>query len=579
MIRLIREYTGEFKKQAILAPIFVTLEVLLGVLIPYVMSLIIDVGINGENGSDMNYIYKMGAFMVVLAVLSMVFGALSGITASTASSGFVRNVRLALFEKIQSFSFANMDQFEVPSLVTRVTKDLREIRMAYISIVRQLVRTPVQLIICTIIVFSINKSLGLVFAVAIPILGVGLFLISKYAHPRFRILMSKFDGLNASLEENFIGMRVVKTFVREDFEKEKFKNSSDDVLKSQRHAESLVILNNPFFTLVMYCCLIAIYWFGGRYIMGGTMTTGEFMSYVTYTRTILFSLLGLSGSLMQIINAQASIDRICEVLDTESEITDDDNDESLVLEDGSIKFDNVSFKYSQKANRNALENINLEIKSGETIGIIGPTGSGKTSLIQLIPRLYDVTEGSVVVGGHDVRKYKLDNLRKEVAIVLQKNVLFSGSIEENLKWGNPNATHKEVVEACECAQADDFVSSFPDGYETDLGQGGVNVSGGQKQRLCIARALLKKPKIIILDDSTSAVDTDTDKRIRAALKERLSGMTTIIIAQRITSVMDSDKIIVMGDGKIEDVGTHDELLARNELYRSLYETQQQGVSE
>ena len=579
MFRLIAKYTKQFKPAAILAPILVAIEVYINVMIPSLMTRIIDEGINGPGGSNMPLIYQMGWLMVLYSVCSMICGALSGIFAAMASSGFVRNVRLAMYEKIQTFSFANMDKFEVPSLVTRMTKDMRELRMAYLSIVRMLIRSPLQLILSTIMVFRINSRLAWVFAVAIPILGVGLYLISHNAHPRFRILMRKFDAMNASLEENFMGIRVVKTFVREDYEKEKFNNTSRDVVRQQRSAEGIVIFNNPMFNLIMYACMIAVSYFGGKQIIFGTMTTGQFMSYLTYLRQILFGLLMLSFALMQIIFAQASVDRMNEIFNEKVDITDDYNDESLEVEDGSISFRDVSFKYSKQAQKYALQNINLDIKSGEMVGIIGSTGSSKTTLVQLLPRLYDVTEGSVYVGGHDVREYKLYKLRDQVSMVLQKNLLFSGTIEENIMWGDPNATHEEVVEACKCAQADDFITSFPKGYDTYLGQGGVNVSGGQQQRLCIARALLKKPKIIILDDSTSAVDTDTDRRIRKALRERLSGMTTIIIAQRITSIMDADKIVVMDEGQIADIGTHEELLERNEVYHDLYVTQQQGVSE
>ncbi len=579
MFKLVVKYTRQFTWAAILAPLLVALEVVLGVLIPQVMTSIIDDGINGIGGSNMALIYQLGGKMVIYSVLAMFAGAGSGICSAIASSGFVHNLRLEMYERIQDYSFKNMDKFEVPSLVTRMTKDMREIRMAYMAIVRMLIRSPLQLIMSTYMVFKINSELAKVFFVAIPVLGIGLYLISRFAHPKFRVLMKKFDAMNSSLEENFVGIRVVKTFVREDYEKEKFKTTSEGVMNQQRSAEGLVILNGPLFNLVMYACMIAVSYFGGRMIIGGSMTTGQFMAYLSYLRNILFGLMMVSFALMQIIFAQASVDRANEILNEKPDITDFNNDESLLLEDGSIKFENVSFKYSENAQKDALANINLDIKSGEMVGIIGSTGSGKTTLVQLIPRLYDVTDGELVVGGHNVKDYKIPNLRKDVAMVLQKNVLFSGTIEENMKWGDANATHEEVVEACKCAQAHDFIESFPKGYETDLGQGGVNVSGGQKQRLCIARALLKKPKIIILDDSTSAVDTDTDKRIRQALKERLSGMTSIIIAQRISSVMDADKIIVMDDGKIADVGTHNELMERNTIYHDLYETQQQGVSE
>ena len=579
MFRLLLKYTKQFTFAAILAPILVIVEVILEQSIPRLMTQIVDNGINGVGGSNLELIYSLGKSMVLLSVLAMVFGAASGILTAVASSGFIRNLREAMYKRIQEYSFANMDKFEVPSLVTRMTKDMREFRMAYIAIVRMLVRSPMQLVTATVMVFRINRSLGKVFFIAIPVLGIGLYLISHYAHPRFRVLMKKFDNMNASLEENFMGIRVVKTFVREDFEKEKFDRTSKDVLKQQRFAESLVLLNSPMFNLVMYACMIAVAWFGGKQIIVGDMTTGEFMSFLSYLRSILFGLMMLSMALMQIIFAQASVDRANEILDEVPSISDTSCDPNLFMEDGSVEIRNVNFKYSEKAHKNSLSDINLSIKSGETIGIIGGTGSGKTSLVQLLPRLYDVSEGEVIVGGHNVKEYKLENLRKDVAMVLQKNVLFSGTIEENLKWGNLNASHEEVEEAAKCAQAHDFITSFPKGYETDLGQGGVNVSGGQKQRLCIARALLKKPKIIILDDSTSAVDTDTDKRIRNALKERLAGMTTIIIAQRVSSIMDADKIVVMKDGCIDQIGNHEQLMAENEEYHDLYVTQMQGVSE
>jgi len=579
LFRLVRKYTKQFTIAAILAPVLVIIEVILEQSIPRLMTDIVDNGINGPGGSNLALISSLGSKMVFLSFLAMFFGAASGMLTAIASSGFIHNLREAMYRKTQSFSFANMDKFEVPSLVTRMTKDMREFRMAYISIIRMMVRSPMQLITATFMVLRINNDLGKVFLVAIPILGLGLYLISKYAHPRFRVLMRKFDRMNGSLEENFMASRVVKTFVREDFEKEKFDRTSSDVLKQQRFAESLVLLNSPLFNLVMYACMIAVAWFGGNHIIVGDMTTGEFMSFLSYLRSILFGLMMLSMALMQIIFAQAAVDRANEILDEVSSIRDDDNDPDLFPEDGSVEIRNVNFKYTENARKYALTDINLSIKPGETVGIIGGTGSGKTSLVQLLPRLYDVTEGEVLVGGHDVREYKLDNLRKSVAMVLQKNVLFSGTIEENLKWGDLNATHEEVMEAAKYTQAHDFISSFPKGHQTDLGQGGVNVSGGQKQRLCIARALLKKPQIIILDDSTSAVDTDTDKRIRKALKERLAGMTTIIIAQRVASVMDADKIVVMKDGRIEYIGKHDELLEKSEEYRDLYQTQMQGVSE
>ena len=579
MIDLLFHYTGKYKKEAIITPILMLMEVVFDVLIPYVMSKIIDVGIQGPNGADINYVIKMGLVMIGLSVLAMCCGTLAGRTSAIASSGFVQNIRMAMFTKINKYSFANIEKFEVPSLVTRMTKDMRELRMAYVAIVRQFFRAPFQLLFCAIMIYRINHQLAYVFWIAIPVLSIGLFFITWYAHPRFRVLMAKFDDMNAKLEENFIAVRVVKTFVRENYEKLKFKLTSENVMDFQRKAEKVVLFDMPLFNLVTYSCMIAICWLGGNFIIAQKMTVGEFMSYLSYLKQILFSLMGVSNILMQVIFAQASIDRANEVLNEKIDINNDDCDPNLEVSDGSIQFKNVSFAYQKTAEKVALSDVNLLIHSGETIGIIGSTGASKSTLVQLIPRLYDVTSGEVLVSGHNVKEYSIQHLRKSVAMVLQKNVLFSGTIEENLKWGDINATHEEVVEAAKCAQADDFINSFPDGYNQYLGQGGVNVSGGQKQRLCIARALLRKPKIIILDDSTSAVDTDTDKRIRQALKQKLSDMTTIIIAQRISSVMDADRIVVMNDGKIIDTGTHSELMERNEIYADLYHTQLKGVAE
>ena len=578
MFRLLRKYTQDGWWAAILGPVFTVAEVVFDAVIPYVMSLIIDVGINERHG-DIDYIVKLGALMVILAAGAAICGALSGIFSSLASTKFVKNIRTAMFNKIQSFDFANIEKFPVPTVVMRLTTDMRMLRMAYVSIVRMLVRAPFNLAISAYMVFKINNKLAAIFAIAIPLLGVGLYLIVMKAHPRFRKMMLKFDALDARLEENIDGIRVVKSFVREDYEQEKFDTSSYDVTKSQRSAESIVILNRPFFELVMYACMILIAWYGGNFIIQGSLTSGQFMSYLAYVRAILFSLLMISTVVMQVVMASASVDRANELLDEMPTVTDSDAVDELDVMDGSVEFKNVSFKYSDEADNNVLSDINLKINSGEVIGILGPTGASKTTLVQLIPRLYDATQGEVIVSNNNVKKYKLEKLRNAVAMVLQKNTLFSGTIEENIKWGNPEATHEEVVEACKCAQADDFINSFPNKYETELGQGGVNVSGGQKQRLCIARALLKKPKIIILDDSTSAVDTDTDHRIQLALKEKLGGMTTIIIAQRVASVKEADRIIILNDGKIEDIGNHNELLLRNEVYRDLYNTQMEGVSE
>ena len=570
-------YIGKYKWYTILTPIFVFLEVIFDVVIPIIMGQIIDNGINGPNGSDIEYIKQRGLLMIGLSFIAMICGALSGHFGSIASTGFIKNLRVKIFSKIQDFSFANIDKFSTPSLVTRLTSDAFQIRMAFMMIIRMLARAPLNLIISTVMVLRISPSLATVFLVALPVLSLGLFLIASNAHPRFKVMMRKIDAMNSDIQENLVGIRVVKTFVRSEYEKVKFRKSSDGVMNQQRYAERLVILNGPFFEFVMYSCMIAISWFGGKEMIRGDLTVGEFMTYLSYIRQILFSLMMISNCLMQIVISQASVDRMNEIIDEKIDITDDGNDESLMVEDGSIEFKNVSFSYFKDAEKDTLHNINLKIDSGETVGIIGGTGSSKTTLVQLIPRLYDVVSGEVLVSGRNVKDYKLKNLRDDVAMVLQKNVLFSGTIKENILWGKPGASDDEVYEACRAAQADDFIRSFPEGYDTELGQGGVNVSGGQQQRLCIARALMKKPKIIVLDDSTSAVDTDTDKRIRTALKERLAGMTTIIIAQRIASVKDADKIIVMDDGEITDIGRHDDLMDRNEIYRDLYISQMQGV--
>jgi len=578
MFKLFRKYTRDGWWAALLGPVFVIIEVIFEVFIPYVMSLIIDEGINSRGG-DINYILKMGGIMVALALAACITGVISGFLSSISSSRFVRNIRNEMFKKIQTYDFKNIEKFNVSTVVTRLTTDMRMLRMAYVSIVRQLIRAPINLIVSFVMVLRMNSRLGIIFAYAIPVLFIGLVFITLKAHPRFVVMMGKFDSMNNSLKENIEGIRVVKTFVREDYEQNKFEERSFAVTAAQRFAEGLVILSDPFFQLVMYSCMIAIAWFGGNHIIQGAMTTGQFMSYLSYVRAILFSLMMASNALMMIVMSQASVTRANEILDENPDIDDSKADESIVVENGDIEFRNVSFKYDENSENEALSNINIKIKSGETIGIIGSTGSSKTTLVQLIPRLYEASKGEVLVGGRNVKEYKLKNLRDAVSMVLQKNTLFSGTIEENMKWGNPDASHEEIVEACKNAQAHDFVMARPDGYNTELGQGGVNVSGGQKQRLCIARALLKKPKIIILDDSTSAVDTDTDHRIQLALKENLKGMTTIIIAQRVASIKEADRIIIMNEGLIDDIGNHNELLERNDVYRDLYQTQLQGVAE
>ncbi len=564
MIRKIISCIGEYKKYAILTPVIIIGEVLMEIMIPFVMAKILDVGINGDGGIP--YIIKMGIVMLLMAAFSLICGALAGKFAATAGMGFAKNVRKELFNKIQDFSFKNVDKFSTASLVTRLTTDVTNTQNAFMMIIRTAVRAPMMMIGATIMAVTINLRLSVIFFIAIPFLGIALFLIGSHAHPRFQKMLKKYDAMNASVQENLIGIRVVKAFVREKHENKKFEASADDVRKAQLFAEKLVILNNPIMQLTMYASIVAIFWFGGNMIIGGTMETGQLTSFLTYVTQILMSLMMISFIFIMCIISRASIARISEVLNEQPDICDGSG-KDVFVGDGSIKFENVSFSYVNDESNCALTDINLEIKSGETIGIIGGTGSSKTSLVQLIPRLYDTTSGTVYVGGHDVKEYSLEHL---------KNVLFSGTIKENLKWGNENADDDEIIDACKSAQAHDFIMSFPDGYDTDLGQGGVNVSGGQKQRLCIARALLKKPKIIILDDSTSAVDTATDSKIRQAFREKLADTTTIIIAQRISSVSDADKIIVLDDGRISGIGTHEQLIESNEIYREVYESQQKG---
>lgn len=576
MIKKLLSCVGEYKKYAIATPIVMIGEVLMEVLIPLVMAKIID---NGISNNDVGYTVRMGLLMALMAVFSLACGALGGKFAAKAGMGFAKNTRKKLFDKVQDFSFANVDKFSTASLVTRLTTDVTNVQNTFMMLIRMAVRSPFMFIFALIMAISINAKLAIVFLVAIPVLGIGIFLIALKAMPRFEKMLAKYDSLNARVQENLIGIRVVKAFVREKFEGEKFIASADDVRAAQVKAEKIVILNQPLMQIVMYVCIVCVLYFGGNLVAGESMLIGDLSAFITYNTQILMSLMMFSMIFVMMTISMASMHRIVEIFDEVPDVNDDDADEKLVPADGSIRFNNVSFSYSRNAENLTVSDINLDIKSGETIGIIGGTGSAKTTLVQLIPRLYDVYDGSIFVGGHNVKDYKLDNLRNEVAMVLQKNVLFSGTIEDNLKWGDENATHEEVVTACKHAQAHDFIMSFPDGYDTDLGQGGVNVSGGQKQRLCIARALLKKPKIVILDDSTSAVDTATDAKIRHAFSTELADTTTIIIAQRISSVADADRIIVLDDGKIDAFDTHENLMASNKIYREVYESQQKGAEE
>ncbi len=575
MLGKILSYVGKYKKEAILSPVTIIGEVAMEVLIPYVMASIINDGIQKGN---IKHVALMGLLMVGMSVVSLIFGAVAGRFSAVAAVGFAKNLRGELFRKVQGFSFANVDKFSTASLTTRLTTDVTNIQNAFMMFIRMAIRAPMMLIWAFVMSVKVNAKLSLVFLCAIPVLAVAVAVIMTKAHPRFKAMLTKYDNMNASVQENLVGIRTVKAFVREDYEKKKFTDNTEEVRKAQFNAEKLVILTMPFMQFCMYASIIAILWFGGHMITGGTMELGDLTTFITYVGQILMSLMMLSFMFMMFVISRASIQRVYEVLMEESDIV---SPAKAVTEvpDGSVSFKNVSFSYFKDMNNLSLEKINLDIKSGETIGIIGGTGSSKTSLVQLIPRLYDATDGEVLVGGIDVRKYDLDTLRNQVAMVLQKNVLFSGTIKENLRWGNAGATDEEIIEACKQACAHDFVMGFPDGYEQDLGQGGVNVSGGQKQRLCIARALLKKPKILILDDSTSAVDTATDASIRKAFRENLSETTVFIIAQRISSVQDADRIIVMDNGKITDIGTHNELLKSSAIYREVYDSQQKGSDE
>lgn len=575
MFRTLFSHVGEYKKQAILSPVTIIGEVIMEVTIPLVMAKIID---NGINAGDISYVAGMGALMVGMALLSLMFGALAGRFSAVAAMGFAKNIRSAMFRKVQDFSFSNVDKFSTASLTTRLTTDVTNLQNAFMMFIRMAFRSPIMLISATAMAISVNAKLSVIFLFAIPVLGIAIFFIASKAFPRFEKMLSHYDIMNGRVQENLIGIRVVKAFAREDYEKKKFSETADEVRRAQVFAEKLIILNMPIMQLVMYGSICAILWFGGKMAVNGNIFTGQLSSFIMFVGQILMSLMMLSMLFIMFVISRASMQRIYEVLTEEPDISDTENAD-VEPADGSVSFRDVSFSYFGDMENLALEKINLDIRSGETIGIIGGTGSSKSSLVQLIPRLYDATEGTVMVGCHDVREYSLETLRNQVAMVLQKNVLFSGTIKENLKWGDNEATDEEIIDACKSACAHDFIMGFPDGYDTYMGQGGVNVSGGQKQRLCIARALLKKPRIIILDDSTSAVDTATDSSIRKAFREKLADTTTIIIAQRISSVMDADRIIVMDGGKINGIGTHEELMKSNEIYREVYDSQQKGADE
>lgn len=577
MYKKVFSYLREYKKYAILTPIIMIGEVLMEILIPYVMAQMINVGIKGDGGTE--FTVKAGLLMIGMAVVSLCFGALGGVTAARAGMGFGKNLRGALFNKVQDYSFANVDKFSTASLVTRLTTDVTNIQNTLMMLIRMAIRAPFMMVGALIMAVKISPKLSTVFFIAVPVLGLILVFIMTNAHPRFSKMLKKYDAMNASVQENLIGIRVVKAFVRERHEKEKFRISAEDVRSSQIMAEKLIILNGPAMQISMYACIVAILWFGGNMVINMTgMETGDLSGFISYITQILSSLMALSFIFISIVISRASIGRVVEILDEDIDIKDAPNS-TLTLEDGSIEFRNVNFSYSKNPDNLTLTDIDLKIRSGETIGIIGGTGSAKTTLVQLIPRLYDVLDGEVLVGGHNVKEYSLNTLRDGVAMVLQKNVLFSGTIRDNLRWGDENATDEEIENACKNAQAHDFIMSFPDGYDTVLGQGGVNVSGGQKQRLCIARALLKKPKIIILDDSTSAVDTATDAKIREAFRRELADTTAIIIAQRISSVQDADRTIVLDDGKVVAFDTHENLLKNCYIYREVYESQMKGDEE
>lgn len=574
-IRTLLSSVREYKKASLWCPVFVVLEVLMEVLVPGVMALIIDKGING---GSINYILKVGAVLILMSMLALFFGIMAGTNAAKASAGMAGNLRMDMFHHIQDFSFANIDRFSSSSLVTRLTTDVTNVQNAYQMVIRIAIRGPIMLVFALVMALGISRDLSTIFFIILPILGSGLFFIVIKAHPYFEAVFKRYDVLNRVVQENLNGIRVVKAYVREPFEIQKFHQISEDVFYQFKYAEKIVAWNSPLMQFCMYNCILLVSGLGARLIVGGSMSTGELTSMIIYAVQILSSLMMLSMVFVMVIMARSSAERIVEVLEEKSSLADPEHPIREV-KDGSIDFYHVDFSYIGDGEKLALKDVDIHIKPGETIGILGGTGSSKTTFVQLIPRLYDVTAGCLKVGGRDVRQYDLKSLRDQVAMVLQKNVLFTGTIRDNLKWGSPNASEEEIIHACRLSQADEFIRQFPDQYDTFLDQGGINVSGGQKQRLCIARALLKKPRILILDDSTSAVDTKTDALIRRALREEMPDTTKLIIAQRISSVEDADKVIVLDHGTVNDFGTPDELLARNKIYREVYESQKKGDKE
>ncbi len=572
IIKVLGTQVKEFKKDSILTPIFMVAEVIMETLIPVMMAFIIDQGVEAGN---MKNILLMGALMVLAAAISLTVGFLGGKYGASASTGFARNLREAMFEKIQTYSFSNIDKFSTAGLVTRMTTDVTNIQNAYQMILRMCTRAPSSLIFAMIMAFLISPKLASVYLIAVIFLGFCLFMIIRSATDRFDKVFRKYDDMNASVQENVSGIRVVKAYVREDYENKKFQKASTNVYNLFVNAEKILSWNNPLMQFTVYACILLISWLGAKTVVAGDLTTGQLMSLLTYCMNILMSLMMLSMVFVMITMSTASAERIAEVLTEEADIRNPENP-LYEVKDGSISFENVNFQYSKEAERPVLQDINLRIRSGETIGLIGGTGSAKSTLVNLISRLYDVTEGCIKVGGEDVRAYDVETIRNAVAVVLQKNVLFSGTILDNLRWGDENASEEECKRVCRLACADEFIEKMPDGYNTYIEQGGSNVSGGQKQRLCIARALLKKPKILILDDSTSAVDTATDAKIRQAFAQEIPGTTKIIIAQRISSVRHADRIVVLNEGRIDDIGTHEELLKNSTIYRDVYEAQTGG---